>query len=906
MERMRFLLGLLFAVVFLSSQAARAQETQNTAYPPSPSDFGGMGLLQTRTARVARDGNFEVGFSRIFPYERYLVTIQALPWLEGTFRYTSVTNRAFSGGPGGDTGTSFKDRGADLKFVLAREGRLTPAVALGLQDGLGTGVFSGEYLVASKRIFDFDLSLGLGWGYLAGDGNIKNPLGNISDAFKSRTGGGQQGGTLLATNYFSGPNIGIFGGIEYATPLKGLSLKVEYDPNSYEIEPLANPLRSSSHINYGLVYEPFPWINASLARERGEELMFRVTLRANLNDSGIPKFDPPPPALVPRPADPVTVRQARFEQGSIGSDSSLTASLQEEGLRPRWVRVENGNIAVGLDSSDEAQMRRAGKLAASYLPSVDGLVTVTDTSGRLIQVSNEEAQRDLPVDFLFDELSQRGIDLGEVSVVGGRMIIEANASITDAATISGIAALAFPDTSVEVVNSAGTLLAFRDASSGADPKVLAESRRGIATLGAPAGAASGAAGSLVRWPYDVQKATAEAVFKEASTQGLVIDGVVLSGARVTVYLARGPFRQGARNVGRAMIVAANNAPASIEEIEVVSASAGMETGRITIRRKDLEAAMAQNGTGSVEEMWNHALVTGPGRRDPDAIEPDGALPRFSYAISPALRQNIGSGDRFYLYQIFLRLSGALQLSRGLSVDGAVGADIYNNFDRLTAPPDSALPNVRSNIKRYLQEGENNLIRLQTTYLWSPFPDNYLRASAGYFEENYGGYSAEYLYRPFGARFAAGFDINYVRQRDFDQRLTFQDYSVTTGHLNIYYDIPFYDLLGQLHIGQYLAGDKGATFQVSRRFDNGMRAGAFFTLTDVPFAVFGEGSFDKGFFLTIPLELFSTSSSTNVGLFAFRPLTRDGGQRLAVRPRLYDITAGGNLGELARDWSRIFE
>jgi len=179
-------------------------------------------------------------------------------------------------------------------------------------------------------------------------------------------------------------------------------------------------------------------------------------------------------------------------------------------------------------------------------------------------------------------------------------------------------------------------------------------------------------------------------------------------------------------------------------------------------------------------------------------------------------------------------------------------------------------------------------------------------SAGYFEENYGGYSGEFLFRPFGARFAAGIDLNYVRQRDFDQRLTFRDYTVLTGHLNLYYELPFYDLLGQIHAGQYLAGDRGATFQVSRRFESGMRAGAFFTLTDVPFVVFGEGSFDKGFFLTIPLELFSTRSSTNAGLFGFRPLTRDGGQRVAVRPRLYDITAGGNLGDVARDWDRIFD
>lgn len=891
--------------MLLVAYSASAQNETNPAYRPSPSDFGGMGLLQTRSARVAADGNFEVGFSRIFPYERYLVTVQALPWLEGTFRYTSVTNRNFAGGRGGDEGTSFKDRGADLKFVLAKEGRFTPAVALGLQDGLGTGVFSGEYLVASKRFFDFDFSLGLGWGYLAGDSDIKNALVNLSETFRSRGSGAQQGGTLLATNYFSGPNMGIFGGVEYATPVNGLSLKLEYDPNSYEIEPLANPLIASSHVNFGVVYEPFPWINLSLARERGEQYMFRATLRANLNDTGIPKFDPPPPALVPRPAPALSASAAgsfvspRYpaEEGDL--HVAIMRDLDAEGLRPMWVGFDREDVHIRLRASDELEMQRAGKVASAYLKFESGSVIVSDERGYVFQISHEEAQRELPVDFMFDEFDKRGIEVTSIDIEQNQVTIEASSRSVDAATIGEIAYLAFPSSVVRVVNADGSLLA-----TTRQMKTQRNTKPQLASLGIAA--SSGGDVPSVRWPFDVQRATAEAVFEAAQEQGLIVDGVYLSGPRLTVHLAKGPYRQAARNIARTAMVTANAAPASIEEIEVVSAVSGMETNRVLVFRSDLEDAAARDGSGSVDELWARADVTGPGKRNPGTIEPAGALPAFSYSIAPALRQHIGSGDRFYLYQAFLRFSGAVQLTRGLSVDGAIGVDLYNNFDRLTAPPDSDLPQVRSNIKLYLQQGADNLIRLQTHYLWSPLPDSYFRLSAGYFEENYGGYSGEFLFRPFGARFAAGIDLNYVRQRDFNQRLTFQDYTVLTGHLNIYYDLPFYDLLGQIHAGQYLAGDRGATFQVSRRFASGMRAGAFFTLTDVPFAVFGEGSFDKGFFLTIPLELFSTRSSTNAGLFGFRPLTRDGGQRVAVRPRLYDITAGGNLGDVARDWNRIFE
>ena len=55
-------------------------------------DFGSVGLLQTPTARFGRDGNLVTGASSVYPYNRIYMTLQGLPWLEGTFRYTEVEN----------------------------------------------------------------------------------------------------------------------------------------------------------------------------------------------------------------------------------------------------------------------------------------------------------------------------------------------------------------------------------------------------------------------------------------------------------------------------------------------------------------------------------------------------------------------------------------------------------------------------------------------------------------------------------------------------------------------------------------------------------------------------------------------------------------------------------------------
>ena len=56
----------------------------------------------------------------------------------------------------------------------------------------------------------------------------------------------------------------------------------------------------------------------------------------------------------------------------------------------------------------------------------------------------------------------------------------------------------------------------------------------------------------------------------------------------------------------------------------------------------------------------------------------------------------------------------------------------------------------------------------------------------------------------------------------------------------------YQMRTSLLVGKYLAGDKGATFDISRRFNSGFTLGIFASKTNLSAEEFGEGSFDKGF------------------------------------------------------------
>lgn len=66
-----------------------------------------------------------------------------------------------------------------------------------------------------------------------------------------------------------------------------------------------------------------------------------------------------------------------------------------------------------------------------------------------------------------------------------------------------------------------------------------------------------------------------------------------------------------------------------------------------------------------------------------------------------------------------------------------------------------------------------------------------------------------------------------------------------------------------------------------------------TLTDVPFDDFGEGgAFDRGgIYFTLPHAWLTGDPSRDGYSTTLKMITRDGGARLDVRNRLYDVVGG---------------
>lgn len=223
----------LLSLLALGISTACYGETYPAPIGPSQSDFGGVGLLQTPTARMAREGELSLNYRDNDQYRYYSASVQLFPWLETTLRYTDVRTWQYSSVEAFSGDQTYKDKAFDLKLRLWEESYWLPQVAVGARDIGGTGLFDAEYLVASKAWGPFDFTLGLGWGYLGTSGNVKNPLCSASDKYCYRDNSYKQAGSIDGSQMFHGP-ASLFGGVEYQTPWQPLRLKLEYEGNNYQ------------------------------------------------------------------------------------------------------------------------------------------------------------------------------------------------------------------------------------------------------------------------------------------------------------------------------------------------------------------------------------------------------------------------------------------------------------------------------------------------------------------------------------------------------------------------------------------------------------------------------------------------------------------------------------------------
>jgi hypothetical protein len=356
---------------------------------------------------------------------------------------------------------------------------------------------------------------------------------------------------------------------------------------------------------------------------------------------------------------------------------------------------------------------------------------------------------------------------------------------------------------------------------------------------------------------------------------LLVEGnISADGSQAQLVVGNVSYALWSDAIGRHTALADLHLPATVKSMHFVVEEGGHRSATIVVPRPSAFYSDSARATLRQVRVLSGRTLDTPQHRTGFVTG------KINNTVSVRSRFQLFDPDDPARYQVFADLSSEYALSNYWAIRSSIAINIDNNFDESRRQEsDSVLPKVRSDVVKYLTNGDSGLEKLVVEGRNTLGRSIHYRGFAGYFETMYGGLGGEVLYWPSKSRVAVGMSLAYARQRDFDRGLDFLDYNVVTGHVSAYWATPFYNYDVAVHAGQYLAKDVGATFEVRRTFRNGWQVGVWASLTDVPFDEFGEGSFDKGFYFQVPLDGLFGSAPRGQFAMRMRPIQRDGGQRL---------------------------
>ena len=676
--------SLLFFLIFSASIHGSIEDYIYSDVGLTSNLNGEIGLINIPSSRILKEGNLKLHLANSEPINSLFISANPFDWMEVSLRYADINTKKYSPYKSFSGDQTYKDKSFNLKIKLIEETERFPELSIGFRDFIGTGKFSGEYIVTSKKIADFDFTVGLGWGALSESNGMENPLINIDDSFSFRPRDTGEGGNIEYNRWFKGPKASAFYGFSYLNKYSGIRFKMDYDKS--------NPfnLRKDSNYSFGLAIPASEYFDINLFKHRGVDIGFGLSYKANYSKQIVPKNEIINPINFSKEDNDLLSSSDEVFSGTINLLLSRYQIFTQE------IFFKNDDLFLSLDQSKYRNLNTATK--------------------RVIQIIDK-------------------------------------------------------------------VLLTREIK-----KISITFQTGNVKIGS------------VEFPLD-------------------------------------KFRKFINN--------------SISFAEM---------------KKFI----------SYENFFPHDDETKifQGKID---------FPLYTWGVKPDLKNHVGAPEAFYSGQIGLLASGGIILNKNSSFDSTIGLGIFQNLDQLRLKAFSRLPKVRSDVREYLKE-RYVLKQLSYTHVFDPsYSRDYLffgGLKIGLFEEMYGGIGGEILFRDIKKPWYLSANYYWVKQREFNQRLSFRNYETFTGHLNFIWEMPIDGVKMILSGGRYLAKDSGLTLNMSKTFKSGFTLGFYATKTDISAFEFGEGSFDKGIYFSIPLDVVSSKHRKDNARFVWKNLTRDGGAMLS--------------------------
>ncbi len=363
----------------------------------------------------------------------------------------------------------------------------------------------------------------------------------------------------------------------------------------------------------------------------------------------------------------------------------------------------------------------------------------------------------------------------------------------------------------------------------------------------------------------------------------------------------------AQAIGRSLRILSRYIPSNILNFTIVLNKLEIPISFISVNRNELSEIIDAPNAELLTKKISH-IGSSPRQYQNITLQKNNINNKIDFTASPYYQIHLFDPDQPLYYDLGLKLTAASLLKPGLIVRGTVKEPILTTFGDISRGPKGSLPKVRTNIKNYLNETNSRIEELTVSSYFKLSDNIFGRLQTGYFEPMYAGLSSEILYFDSQKPLAFGAEINYVKPREYEQLLGFRTVTgmpKVNGHFSTYWDTGYYNYHAQLDYGKYLAGDKGSTVTVTRKFGNGWDFGGFFTLTDASFADFGEGSFDKGFFFKLPFNAFVPYETKYTLNERIRPILGDGGSKVNIKGRIYEMFSPQRKSNIEKSWARLW-
>ncbi len=346
-----------------------------------------------------------------------------------------------------------------------------------------------------------------------------------------------------------------------------------------------------------------------------------------------------------------------------------------------------------------------------------------------------------------------------------------------------------------------------------------------------------------------------AVAEALAAEGISVQSALLHPRVAEIRISNSRNVLHAKAIGRTARILALAMPHSVEKFRITMMQGGMAVSTVVVDRSAYEAQVDRPDAGPAS--WNSTrIVDAKPTLGTENVWEHEKYPAFSWSINPSVPITFFNPSQPVTYDLLVNFGARWQLNPNLSISGNISQHIWGSTDENAVGSE------------YDKTSRPVLSRLAIDQTFKLGDAVYARASFGLLEKQYGGIDAEILWKPVQQNWGLGLDIAAIKKRDPDHYLGFGTYQTVTGHASAYWDTGVNDFTAQIDVGRYVAGDWGGTLTVGRRFNNGWEVAGYVTMTDATYAEFGEGAFDKGVRVSIPLRWtlpFETRSRTTVTL-----------------------------------------